>query len=121
MPTTTSSKRQVQTNSVPSRQGLADWLSPFLQSSVGGKYLGAVTQAEVEPGRYVSYLELHDPALRHDVYSMMIYGFRNPVVALLYVVAQLFLFLHLTHGVASMFQTVGLNAPRAQRLIRTIA
>jgi succinate dehydrogenase / fumarate reductase cytochrome b subunit len=52
---------------------------------------------------------------------MMIYGFRNPIVAILYLVAQAVLFLHLTHGVASMFQSVGLNAPRAQRLIRTVA
>ncbi len=52
---------------------------------------------------------------------MMIYGFRNPILAILYLIAQLFLFLHLTHGVASMFQTVGLNAPRAQRLIRGVA
>src|SRR5437763_1876223 len=43
MSTTAPWKRQVRTNSVPSRQGLAAWLAPFLKSSVGGKYLVAVT------------------------------------------------------------------------------
>jgi succinate dehydrogenase / fumarate reductase cytochrome b subunit len=231
MSTAVPSKRQIQTNSVPSRQGLATWLSPFLQSSIGGKYLVAVTgliatsfvvahmlgnlqiflgpdginayaatlkknpgllwsarlvllaaftlhivmalwlnwkskQARPIPYAFektvqasfasrhmvltglvilvftvfhiahytlgivkgapvgdhvVNYLELRDNAGRPDVYSMMIHGFRDPIIAILYLVAQVFLFLHLTHGVASMFQSVGLNAPRAQRLIRTFA
>ncbi len=245
MATTAPSKRQIRTNSVPSGQGLAQWLSPFLRSSVGGKYvvaltglvltlfvighmlgnlqvflgqdvinayaqslknlgallwvvrillltafvlhialalrlnwrsrqarpigyayeqtvqasfasrhmvttglvilvftvfhiahftLGVVQGADVETGRtlnaagdvhvttrHLNYLELRDPRGRHDVYSMMLYGFQDPVVAVLYLLAQVFLFLHLVHGVGSMFQSVGLNTPRAQRLIRGIA
>jgi succinate dehydrogenase / fumarate reductase cytochrome b subunit len=244
MSTTAPSKRQVATNSFPSRQGLAAWVSPFLQSSVGSKYIVAVTGliatlfvighmlgnlqiflgqdrintyaaslkglggllwfiriilltafllhivlalrlnwrarqarpigyacektvqasfasrhmvvsglvilaftifhiahytlgivkgAEVEtqvvtPNRqmesvttYSNYLDLRDDKGRQDVYSMMIYGFQDPIIAILYLVAQVLLFLHLTHGVASMFQTVGLNNPRAQRAIRMLA
>ncbi len=232
MSTTAPSKRQVNTNSVPSQQGLAVWAEPYLKSSVGGKYLVAVTglvltifvivhmagnlqvflgpqaintyaeslkknagllwtariiliaafivhigtalwlnwkakqarpvryvyertvqasfasrhmvitglvilvftlfhiahytlgivvEAHLPSGETVNYLQLRDAQGRPDVYSMMIYGFRNPIISVLYIIAQLCLFLHLTHGVASMFQTVGLNAPRAQRLIRTIA
>ncbi len=232
MATATPSKRKVTTNSTPSRQGLAAWAEPFLKSSVGGKYLvavtgliltgfvivhmlgnlqvffgpdsinayavtlkknamvlwtarivlltafclhigvalwlnwksrrarpipyahertvqasfasrhmvvtglvilaftlfhiahytlGIVTSAEVAPGVYRNYLELRDNAFRPDVYSMMIYGFRNPILAILYILAQVFLFLHLTHGVASMFQTVGFNTPRVQTLIRRLA
>lgn len=236
MSTTAPSKRQVQTNSVPSRQGLADWADPFFKSSVGGKYLVAITgliltvfvivhmlgnlqfflgpdaingyaetlkrnaallwvaraillaafivhiavalwlnwkarqarpvrysyertvqasfasrhmvitglvilvftlfhiahytlaivseaHVEIRPDVYrtYNYLELLDAHGRPDVYRMMIYGFHNPIISVLYILAQLFLFLHLTHGVASLFQTVGLNAPRAQRLIRGIA
>jgi succinate dehydrogenase / fumarate reductase, cytochrome b subunit len=244
MSTRALTKRQVVTNSVPSHQGLADWVQPRLRSSVGGKYvvavtgliltsfvvvhmlgnlqvflgsdainayaaflkghpvllwtarvvlfitflvhigvalwlnwkarrarpigyarkrtvqasfasrhmvitglfvlvftgfhiahftLGVVTEAEVKPAVtappgeapavYENYLDLRDPSdpKRHDVYAMMIYGFRNPIVAGAYILAQVFLFLHLVHGVASMFQTVGLNSPRAQGLIRRIA
>jgi succinate dehydrogenase / fumarate reductase cytochrome b subunit len=243
MSTTATSKRRVATNSLPSRQGLADWASPFLKSSIGGKYLVALTglvltgfvivhmlgnlqvflgpeainsyaaslkknasllwsvrifllavfvvhitmalrlnwkSQQARPIRYahertvqasfasrhmvltglvllafivfhiahftlgivtgahvevrvvegkqstlvpedLNYHDLRDNQGRPDVYSMMIYGFRNPVLAILYLIAQAGLFLHLTHGVASMFQTVGLNTPRAQRLIRGFA
>jgi succinate dehydrogenase / fumarate reductase cytochrome b subunit len=93
----------------------------FLVFHIAHFTLGVVQGAEVAPGRFVNYLDLVDQWHHHDVYSMMIYGFREPILAILYIVAQLFLFLHLTHGVASMFQTVGLNSPRAQRLIRGLA
>jgi succinate dehydrogenase/fumarate reductase cytochrome b subunit (b558 family) len=43
MSTRALTKRQVVTNSVPSHQGLADWVQPRLRSSVGGKYVVAVT------------------------------------------------------------------------------
>jgi succinate dehydrogenase / fumarate reductase cytochrome b subunit len=49
---------------------------------------------------------------RADVYHMVIAGFRNPVVAGLYVLAQLALFVHLMHGVQSSFQTLGLKNRR---------
>lgn len=232
MSSTAPTKRQIVPNSVPSRRGLADWTEPFLRSSVGGKYLVAVTglvltlfvvvhmlgnlqvflgpeainvyaeslkknagllwtarvillaafivhvgtalwlngkakqarpvryayertvqasfasrhmvitglvvlaftlfhiahytlgivvPAHLASGETVDYLQLKDVHNRPDVYSMMIYGFRNPIISVLYIIAQVFLFLHLTHGIASMFQTVGLNAPRTQRLVRGIA
>jgi len=59
-------------------------------------------------------LELKDSKGRHDVYRMMIYGFTNPLIAILYIFAQIVLMLHLSHGVASIFQTLGLNTPRTQ-------
>lgn len=67
----------------------------------------------------VSYLDMRDPAdpSRHDVYRMMIAGFSSPMISLSYLVAQVFLFLHLLHGVSSVFQTLGVNSPRAQSCI----
>jgi succinate dehydrogenase cytochrome b subunit len=53
-----------------------------------------------------------DPAFRHDVYDMTVYGFRNVPVSIAYIVAQLFLGLHLWHGIASTFQSLGWNHPR---------
>jgi succinate dehydrogenase / fumarate reductase cytochrome b subunit len=62
-----------------------------------------------------------DPARgHHDVYAMTVYGFRVVPVAIAYIVAQLFLGLHLSHGVSSTFQSLGWNAPRWWRLIRGI-
>ncbi|MEZ6143521.1 MAG: succinate dehydrogenase cytochrome b subunit [Zavarzinella sp.] len=68
-----------------------------------------------------NYLEITDQSGLRDVYTMVIHGFSNPVIAILYLVAQVFLFLHLQHGIASVFQTLGLNTPRIQPTIRKIA
>jgi succinate dehydrogenase / fumarate reductase cytochrome b subunit len=67
-----------------------------------------------EPPPEISLLELTDNAGRHDVYRMMIVGFSNPLIAVLYIAAQLALMLHLSHGFASTFQSLGLNTPRLQ-------
>ena len=63
------------------------------------------------------YFEAKDPAGRPDVYGMVIHGFQNPVLAISYLIAQLFLGLHLYHAVPSMFQSVGLKHPRYNPLI----
>jgi succinate dehydrogenase / fumarate reductase cytochrome b subunit len=72
-----------------------------------------------------NYLALVDPAGRHDVYSMLVAGFHNPVVSVLYVVAMVFMYVHLSHGIGSVFQTLGLNTPRTQPCVtglsRTLA
>lgn len=50
-----------------------------------------------------------DALNRHDVYSMMVYGFRNVLVSAFYIVAMFLLMLHLTHGASSFFQSLGWN------------
>jgi succinate dehydrogenase / fumarate reductase, cytochrome b subunit len=70
-----------------------------------------------------NYLHLHeslDPAQRHDVYAMTVYGFRNVAVSIAYIVAQVFLGLHLSHGVSSTFQSLGWTAPRWWKVIRIV-
>lgn len=67
-----------------------------------------------------SYLELVDAAGRHDVYAMVLVGFRSPWFSLIYLAAQIPLFLHLRHGVASVFQTLGLNTPRTAGATRCL-
>ncbi len=53
-----------------------------------------------------------DALNRHDVYSMMVYGFRNVIVSAFYILAMFLLTLHLTHGASSFFQSLGLNDKR---------
>ncbi|MCO4761947.1 MAG: succinate dehydrogenase cytochrome b subunit [Myxococcales bacterium] len=53
----------------------------------------------------------------HDVYTMFILGFRNPVYAGLYIVANVLIGMHLHHAVTSMFQTLGLRTPKYQQYI----
>ena len=47
-----------------------------------------------------------------DVHSMMVIGFQSPLVSLFYIVAIGLLSIHLSHGIASMFQSVGLLTNR---------
>jgi len=55
------------------------------------------------------YRDLHDSLGRHDVYRMMILGFREPLVSLFYLLAVFFLGSHLSHGIASVIQTLGVD------------
>lgn len=44
----------------------------------------------------------------HDVYAMMIAGFTTSWIAAIYLVAQILLFIHLSHGIQSALSTLGL-------------
>ena len=52
-----------------------------------------------------------------DVYQMLVLSFQSPVVTFFYVLAMLFLGLHLQHGLSSLLQTLGLNGHRYNHLI----
>jgi succinate dehydrogenase / fumarate reductase cytochrome b subunit len=72
----------------------------------------------------VQPIDLHDPAdpaNRHDVYRMVIAGFTTPWISIVYIVAQALLFLHLAHGIGSMFQSVGLNTQRTQKFFTCLS
>jgi succinate dehydrogenase / fumarate reductase, cytochrome b subunit len=43
----------------------------------------------------------------HDVYRMMVMGFKNPWISVIYLICMGLLCLHLSHGVSSMFQSLG--------------
>ncbi len=55
-----------------------------------------------------------------DVYTMLISSFRSPMVSLSYIVGMVLLGAHLSHGVTSLFQTLGLNHPKYNPIIRAI-
>ena len=63
---------------------------------------------------------LHDAQGRHDVYAMVVLGFRQPLVSAIYILAMVPLALHLSHGVSSAFQTLGVNHPKYQSLLHAI-
>ena len=78
-------------------------------------HLAHFTFGAIQPGAYDRHewvVEGIEPVRRHDVYGMVVAGFSNPAVALSYVVAMVLLGLHLSHGVASFFQSMGWIAPR---------
>ncbi|MBV8378286.1 MAG: succinate dehydrogenase cytochrome b subunit [Verrucomicrobia bacterium] len=55
------------------------------------------------------YHQLRDSLGRHDVYRMLILGFRHPLISLFYIVGLFLLTNHLSHGLASVVQTLGIN------------
>jgi len=56
-----------------------------------------------------------------NIYGNVVGGFRVWYVSLVYIAAVVALGLHLSHGVWSMFQTMGWNSSRADHLWRNVA
>lgn len=57
----------------------------------------------------------------HNVYAMVVQGFSWWPASLFYIVAMGLLCLHLSHGVSSVFQTLGLSTQRTWPLIKTLS
>lgn len=57
----------------------------------------------------------------HDVYAMLVVAFSNDFVAIFYIAAMAFIGFHLTHGVASVFQSVGFRNEVVRGKIKAIA
>lgn len=64
------------------------------------------------------FANLFDSQGRHDVYSMVIYGFQSLPYAIFYIIAMLCLGLHLSHAISSMFQTIGISGPKITPLLK---
>jgi succinate dehydrogenase / fumarate reductase cytochrome b subunit len=58
-----------------------------------------------------------DAAGRPDVFHMVVLSFQQSIVAVIYICAMIALGLHLTHGIQSFFQTLGLSSDRALPVI----
>jgi succinate dehydrogenase cytochrome b subunit len=54
-----------------------------------------------------NFASFEDSKNRHDIFKMMVVGFSNPWVSGFYIVGMALLCLHLSHGVSSMFQSLG--------------
>jgi succinate dehydrogenase / fumarate reductase cytochrome b subunit len=59
--------------------------------------------------------------VRGDPYNNLVYSLQRPVVAITYGVANVALAFHLYHGAWSMFQSMGVNNPRINKLRRSFA
>jgi len=77
-------------------------------------HLAHFTFGWVLPEAYDRY----DAQGRHDVYAMVVAGYRNPWVTGSYVVAMLLLGLHLGHAGQSFLQTLGIRYEYANRLVK---
>ena len=68
-----------------------------------------------------NFVQLHDAKQRHDIYNMMVIGFSQPLVSIFYIVSMALLSLHLSHGVSSMFQSLGWKNRKYGKFIDRLA
>ncbi|MCL5098367.1 MAG: succinate dehydrogenase cytochrome b subunit [Candidatus Omnitrophica bacterium] len=64
-----------------------------------------LTVGVVQPG----IMDFKDQLGRPSIYRMLVAAFSNPWIALSYMVAMGFLYFHLSHGISSFFQSLGLK------------
>ena len=63
----------------------------------------------------------HGPGNVPDTYHNVVAGFSSIPVVLSYVLAMAFLGFHMSHGIWSMFQSIGWNHPRYSPMVRKLA
>jgi succinate dehydrogenase / fumarate reductase cytochrome b subunit len=63
----------------------------------------------------------HGPGNVPDTYHNVVAGFSSIPVSLSYIVAMAFLGFHMSHGIWSMFQSIGWNHPRYTPLVRKLS
>lgn len=68
----------------------------------------------------VDPVELATGHERHDTYGMVVKGFQNIPVSLFYILSMTLLCSHLSHGVSSIFQTLGLRSRTSQTWIKCL-
>ena len=61
---------------------------------------------------------IHPQFVELRAYENVVYGFSNPIASGLYIVAMVLVGFHLSHGIWSMFQSVGFSHPRYTPLIK---
>ena len=65
-------------------------------------------------------VQITDAQGRFDVHSMIVAGFHEIPYSGVYILAMVILFLHLSHGIQSLFQTIGLNNDRSMPVYNAI-
>lgn len=64
---------------------------------------------------------MHGGQHRHDVFAMVTDAFSNPLVSLFYLIGVGTLCYHLSHGIAAMFQSLGLKTKKHAAPIEAVA
>lgn len=81
-------------------------------------HLAHFTVRVVDP----SFAKMHtmlDGHQVHDVYKMVVAGFSNGPVVFIYIVGLFLLTFHLSHGISSLFQTLGITNRRIRQNYET--
>ena len=85
-------------------------------------HLAHFTFGAVHGARAAKALEVANaPWNGHNVHAMVTGSFADPLVVTLYVAAQVVLFLHLSHGIQSLAQTLGFHHGRYTPMVRSLS
>ena len=79
-------------------------------------HISHLTLGYIYPNVYL----LKDSFGRHDVYSMTILSFQHIWISILYIIAQMFIGMHILHGFYSAIQTFGLTSYKYIKLTKII-
>ena len=86
------------------------------KASLDGKYFVNLSKKDIE-NNFVKDFKEYEP----DFYNMAKDKFKAPLYVLIYLLAFIVLAVHLYHGVASVFQTYGLNVKKYTKAIDYLA
>jgi len=104
---------------VPQKTTLAArtmWLTGLMVAAFFVYHILQFTARVTDP----RYLTLPLVNGQYDVYSMVIMGFQNTWISIFYIVAVGLLCYHLSHGIASMFQSIGWNSEKYDGKLKAI-
>lgn len=71
--------------------------------------------------RSPEYLTLLHGENVHNVYKMVISSFSKPIVSLIYIIGMIALCMHLSHGVSSAFQSLGIRNKKWETTFKQFA
>ena len=77
--------------------------------------------AKVTHPNYHEMEAMLDGKMVPDVYGMVVHGFSNPWISLFYIISVGLLCMHMSHGVSSMFQSLGLMTRNNEGLLKLSA
>ncbi|HEX7632122.1 MAG TPA: succinate dehydrogenase cytochrome b subunit [Lacunisphaera sp.] len=84
-------------------------------------HLAHYTLRAGHPGWSEHTFRLTDGTMVRDVHTMMVEGFHNPLVSIFYILAVGILAYHLSHGIVSAVQTIGLKNDKWTRGLERFA
>jgi len=80
------------------------------------------TTKTIDPTYHDLMVQIDDQGpLIPDIYSMVVKGFSNPLISAFYILSVGFLCLHLSHGIGSIFQTMGWRTRKSSTLTDFLA
>lgn len=98
-----------------------------VQSTLGGRtmiYSGLLVLAYAiyHLAHFTWHVEAVMPAARVQagVWAMVVESFRQPAISVVYIIANVLLGLHLSHGISSVFQTLGLTSAKWRPVIEKL-